>query len=381
MIRFFLANIVWLILTILVALLPLVLPPTLGLWLPSVTLAFIWIGRAFSLSQKIQATEVMPIRSDTERLHQSIDRYVDGLNSCLDEQTLQFNSELQQLKTIVADAAGTFSISFNNLHTLSSDQLAVLGRLLNNLHGENQNSGESLNLKTFAVETDSVIRFLIDHSMQISEQSIDMVEAIKDVSNHMSQIEKLLSDVQKIADQTNLLALNAAIEAARAGEAGRGFAVVADEVRNLSRHSDRFSEEIKNVVNAAKANISQLQSMIEAMASKDMNSALNSKDKIDDMMAQITTIAENLTKSIAEVSTLTDKAETGVHEAVRNLQFEEACRQLIEFLQFKIDRLQAIANEVSIGLGVFKTTDSANWEPLLSDGIERFKELQRQWRV
>jgi Methyl-accepting chemotaxis protein len=196
----------------------------------------------------------------------------------------------------------------------------------------------------------------------------------------MAHVEKLLADVQKIADQTNLLALNAAIEAARAGEAGRGFAVVADEVRNLSKHSDKFSEEIKSVVSASKKNIHQAQHMIETMASKDMNIALNSKDKIDTMMANISVINSKVAKSILEISQITEDVEMSVNDAVRGLQFEDMCRQLIDFLQANTQHFQAMADEVTIGMGVFKTTDSMNWERQLNEGAKRLQEMQHQWR-
>lgn len=210
---------------------------------------------------------------------------------------------------------------------------------------------------------------------------MEMVGVINDVGSNMARVEKLLVDVQKIADQTNLLALNAAIEAARAGEAGRGFAVVADEVRNLSKNSDKFSEEIKTVVNASKNNIHQAQSIIEMMASKDMNIAISSKDKIDDMMSAITLINKKVSKSIAEVSQLTDNVGITVNDAVRGLQFEDMCRQLIEFLQANTQHFQAMADEVAIGMGVFKTTDSANWEHQLNEGINRLQAMQGQWRA
>ncbi|WP_425311404.1 methyl-accepting chemotaxis protein [Methylomonas methanica] len=208
-----------------------------------------------------------------------------------------------------------------------------------------------------------------------------MVGVINDVGSNMARVEKLLVDVQKIADQTNLLALNAAIEAARAGEAGRGFAVVADEVRNLSKNSDKFSEEIKVVVNASKNNIHQAQSIIETMASKDMNIALSSKEKIDDMMSAITLINTKVSNSIVEVSRLTDNVEITVNDAVRGLQFEDMCRQLIEFLQANTQHFQAMADEVAIGMGIFKTTDSANWEHQLNEGINRLRAMQEQWRT
>ena len=108
--------------------------------------------------------------------------------------------------------------------------------------------------------------------------------------------------------------------------------MVADEVRNLSKHSDKFSEEIKKVVKASKKNIAEAQNMIENMASKDLNVAITSKANIDVMMKEIITINSKISGNVAKVSRLTGQIENCVGNAVRGLQFEDMARQLIEYL-------------------------------------------------
>lgn len=382
MIKFLVANSLSVLFTLLVLLSPLLLPTELAVWLPAPIVALFWFWKAWSLENK-QATvaELNQSKENAERLNRAIDLYVDGLASCVNEQLFQFNDELHKLKSIVADAVGTMSGSFNNLHLLTSNQSAVVHTLVHDLDSSGQNQDGGLSFQQFAEETDKVLSFFIQHILQISKQSMEMVAVIDDVGGHMAHVEKLLGDVQKIADQTNLLALNAAIEAARAGEAGRGFAVVADEVRNLSKHSDKFSEEIKTVVNASKNNIGQAQTMIERMASKDMNVTLSSKAKIDKMMADIAVINQKVSRSITEVSHLTERVESSVNDAVRGLQFEDMSRQLIECLQKNIQHFQALNDEIAISMCVFKTSETTGWEKQLLDGVDRLRDMKNQWRI
>jgi len=349
----------------------------------SLLMVLVWIISAFLWHRRSQDLALQDDAKKTdENLQRAIERYSHCLESCVSHEVEQFATELQQLKTMLADAVVTMSNSFNNLHDLTVDQTKMAYSLVVDLDNSNTaNSDNSMNFTHFAQETDNVLRFFIDHILQISKQSMEMVGIINDVGTHMSHVEKLLADVQKIADQTNLLALNAAIEAARAGEAGRGFAVVADEVRNLSKHSDKFSEEIRRVVTASKHNIHEAQNMIEVMASKDMNVTLTSKATIDKMMADIAALNDKLAKNVAELSRLSQKIENNVGDAVRGLQFEDLCRQLIEYLQNNVYHFQAMADEIRIGFGVLKNTDPATWEEELNQGVERFQLMQQQWKT
>lgn len=367
--------------TVAIILLPLVLPWTIPNWLPALLIALLWISKAFTLHRRSETGLQEQREQADESLHRLIDQYLAGLEGCIGDEVVHFDNELQQLKTLVGDAVVTMSGSFNNLHSLTAGQSTMVKSLVYDLDGAMENAKSDKSFARFAQETDSVLRFFIDHILEISKQSMEMVGVINDVGEHMAHVEKLLADVQKIADQTNLLALNAAIEAARAGEAGRGFAVVADEVRNLSKNSDKFSEEIKSVVNASKSNIATAQRMIELMASKDMNVAISSKASIDNMMAGIAMINAKVAQNIAEVSKTTSKIEESVGNAVRGLQFEDMARQLIEYMQTNVQHFQAMADETRIGMSVFKTMDSGDWERELNDGINRLKVIRQQWRT
>lgn len=346
------------------------------------TVALFWIWRSYALHGKLQQFQLEQQASlHNVQLQNAVDRYLRSMDGCVNAEIERLNTDLYQLKGMVADAVVTMHDSFNNLHGLTTEQASLVQSLIQDL--DSNQIGEGINDMSFAQftqETDNVLSSFVDHILQVSKQSMEMVDVINDVDSHMAKIGKLLSDVQKIADQTNLLALNAAIEAARAGEAGRGFAVVADEVRNLSKHSDKFSEEIKAVVNASKENIHTAQTMIEFMASKDMNLALSSKANIDRMMADVEAMNQRLAQNIAILAKVANKIDQNVGHAVRALQFEDMARQLIDYLQARVQHFRAISDELGIGLQAFKTLDQALCEQEMLSGSERIRDMQQHWQ-
>ena len=115
------------------------------------------------------------------------------------------------------------------------------------------------------------ITSLVDFANSVSQKENEIASSLYELSKEASDVKSVLSVIEDIADQTNLLALNAAIEAARAGEHGRGFAVVADEVRKLAERTQHSLSEIKATINII------VQSINDASAQIDINAKAVSK--------------------------------------------------------------------------------------------------------
>lgn len=137
-------------------------------------------------------------------------------------------------------------------------------------------------------------------SVQICERVVEALNSTSQLSGQATDIRNIVSTIRSISEQTNLLALNAAIEAARAGEAGRGFAVVADEVRSLAGRASQATGEIENVVNNNNALIEQITSQMSLIDS----SASDEKDALNKIAANLHEVTHSLQELVAAVTDL-----------------------------------------------------------------------------
>ncbi|AYA63130.1 methyl-accepting chemotaxis protein [Alteromonas sp. RKMC-009] len=137
-------------------------------------------------------------------------------------------------------------------------------------------------------------------SVQICERVVEALNSSAQLSGQATDIRNIVSTIRSISEQTNLLALNAAIEAARAGEAGRGFAVVADEVRSLAGRASQATGEIENVVNNNNALIEQITSQMSLIDS----SASDEKDALNKIATNLHEVTQSLQELVAAVTDL-----------------------------------------------------------------------------
>ena len=280
--------------------------------------------------------------------------------------TDQLKLELSQIQGLVADSVITLQDSFHGINEQSQNQLHVVQGMLEHVSDKMNNaSRDYVSFSDFASETDKVLRYFVDHVIEISQNTMQVVDQIYDMSQQMDKAESLLSDVKVIADQTNLLALNAAIEAARAGDAGRGFAVVADEVRKLSQHSNRFNDEIRLVIIGSRECIEDARESIGSVASKDMNFAIKSKARVDEMMLQIGQMNTSMAEHLNNVSVMSNKINEMVGNAVRSLQFEDIVRQLSGYSEHHIFRLENIASRIQTGIQELGSTPEVSTEQVI----------------
>ena len=206
-------------------------------------------------------------------------------------------------------------------------------------------SNMSSSTKHKAEEGASIVREVVTSIRGVQQQSIALKDDMNILAGHAQAINQIMGVISDIADQTNLLALNAAIEAARAGEAGRGFAVVADEVRKLAEKTMSSTSDVGSAINAIQQsvakNITQVELTVQTtdtatlLADKSgvvLAEILGMADQTADQVHSIATASEEqsatseeINRSISQVNTIASETSSAMREA--SIAVSELARQ------------------------------------------------------
>lgn len=184
-------------------------------------------------------------------------------------------------------------------------------------------------------ELATVVKYLKSALVSRSE----MLTAVRGLTSYNEELKSMAAGVAAIAAQTNLLALNAAIEAARAGEAGRGFAVVADEVRKLSSLSSETGKRMADKVEIINAAIESVSSAAESSAARDQESVSTSEQAIEGVLARFNSLASQLTQSADVLRAESAGIHSEIADALVALQFQDRVSQILVHVRSNLDEL------------------------------------------
>jgi len=256
-----------------------------------------------TLANKIAAGELdqqVNLASDKDSLGLALQEMCSNLNEVLG-QTKEASDEISQgsgsvssTSVVLSDGAASQASSLENMSASLNQLTAQI-----NLNAENAEQA-----RQFAIQAQ-------DQAQAGGNKMEQMISAMTEISTSSQSISQFISTIDEIAAQTNLLALNAAIEAARAGEQGRGFAVVADEVRSLAARSTKAAEETSKLI-AGSVEKTKNGSLIASETAESLKSIFETVSKTSELVTQIASAsneqasgAEEINQGVADIDGVT----------------------------------------------------------------------------
>lgn len=285
------------------------------------------------------------------------------------------SASVERARTLVRDAVGRLLASFTTLHGVVREQQVLLASIAEKLHTSGNANG-------LAGSTIQLVRQFVEQVVRVSHESMRIIDQLHETGEHVDTIVTHADRIDGLARETRFIALNARIETQRAGDAGRTFKVVAEEVKRLAGASSELSVQIRREVSAAHESLRMTHRTAETMAGHDMAGAIESRGAIIGAIEKLSEVNVALDSTLAIVCDRLD-------EAIRALQFEDMVSQLLTDSLTRLRNLSSLTREgvllvqaqgeddlrlsaVCHEIRLLARASSVNQESLAEGGVELF---------
>ena len=290
------------------------------------------------IPQVEEVLESMAQDNQRRRLDDLMRRWVDVAQR-YSEAALVLRREIYSVIKQTEQAANTIASSFEAVINKATIQARQAMELLEGTQGATSD-GTPQSLKDFIQVSDERLNKMADEVVRVADLSVNMVRELDGVQTRTQAIDGFLLDVEKLADQTSLLALNADIEAARVGEHGRGFSVVAQEVRRLSQRSHEFSDRIRQHLKEVRSGLSRTYGNMRTLSAADMEHALTIKEDVISLTRSLEGKNREVAETVSRINEISKEIAQDVRNVVISLQFHDITSQKLSGMLEPMDELR-----------------------------------------
>nr|WP_285887170.1 methyl-accepting chemotaxis protein [Pseudomonas sp. BJa5]MDL2427162.1 methyl-accepting chemotaxis protein [Pseudomonas sp. BJa5] len=272
---------------------------------------------AGDLSQTIQVSrrdELGRLQQSMQRMSQSLRELIGGIRDGV-TQIASAAEELSAVTEQTSAGANTQKVETDQVATAMHEMSATVQEVARNAEQASQAASAADHQ---AQDGDRVVNKAVEQIERLAEEVERSAEAMQRLEQESEKIGKVMDVIKSVAEQTNLLALNAAIEAARAGEAGRGFAVVADEVRGLAQRTQQSTEEIEALVAGLQSGTRQVSSVM--LGSRELTaSSVALSRQAGESLGEITRTVSNIQAMNQQIATAAEEQSAVAEEISRSV--------------------------------------------------------------